>query len=293
MVSHPFILPKNYREIRMTETESDDVYVFCNVCKENVPISVKESDLENSSSGLTTVISVHGEPQHAILVYFDKQMKARGTEYPSLLQVKDSPTIDVAKEMPTEEVLYELASVVGAFGDNQEAAISCFAQIAAQIIVRNHLYLIHTNRDIGKVVKTQLDALFTDQETSLAVISYDEMDGVSGMRPTIFDLQHLTFISKGIAIDTSIFEKLVRDALTGINGFSQLKNEFSKMMYSYRRLWKLLSAGARKYTQKKLAYLISIDLDLIPILLRMAENDGIDIASRVRLSKGDSDLLSY
>lgn len=266
----------------MTEADPDQVYVFCNVCKENVPLEVKESDLENATSGLTTVISVHGDPQHAILVYFDKQMKARGTEYPSVLQVKDSPTIDVTAEMPKEEILYDLISVVSSFGEKQESALSSFAQITAQIIVRNNLYLIHTNREIGNVVKGQLDALFTDQETSLAVISYDEIDGVSGMRPTIFDLQYGTFISKGVAIDTGIFEQLVGDALREINGFSQLKNEFSKMMFSYRRLWKLLSAGNRKYTRKRLAYLVSIDLSLIPLLLQVAENDGIDVASRVR-----------
>ncbi|MDF1538981.1 MAG: uroporphyrinogen decarboxylase family protein [Candidatus Thorarchaeota archaeon] len=33
---------------------------------------------------------------------------------------------------------------------------------------------------------------------------------------------------------------------------------------------------------KRLAYLVSIDLSLIPLLLQMAENDGIDIASRIR-----------
>ena len=144
-----------------------------------------------------------------------------------------------------------------------------------------------------RFVKSQLDALFTDQETSLSVISYDEMDGVSGMRPTIFDLQHLSFISKGVAIDTKVFERLVREALDSVNGFSQLQNEFSKMMYSYRRLWELLSAGARKYTYKRLAYLVSIDLSLIPLLLQIAENDGIDVTSRVAAPSADDNLLSY
>ena len=269
----------------MSESEPNQIYVFCNMCKENVPLEVTEEQLESTSSGLTTVISVHGSPQHAILVYLDKQLKARGIEYPSVVQVKDSPTVDSATEVPKEEVLYDLGSVVSSFGEKQDIAVTSFAQITAQIIVRNNIYLIHTNREIGKVVKDQLDALFTDQETSLAVISSDEMDGVSGMRPTIFDLQFGTFISKGVAIDTDVFEKFVSDALKDINGFNLLKNEFSKLMYSYRRMWKLLSGGNRKYTRKRLAYLISIDQSLMPLLLQMAENDGVDVASRVRLTK--------
>ncbi len=266
----------------MSDDERDQVYVFCNVCQENVPLDVDESEVEKASSGLATVISVHGNPQHAILVYLDKQLKARGIEYPSLLQVKDSPKVETITEMPKEEVLYELASVISSFGEKQEDALKAFAQITAQIIVRNNIYLIHANRDIGNVVKNQLDALFTDQETSLAVISFDEMDGVSGMRPTIFDLQHCAFISKGVAIDTDVFEKFVGDAIKDINGFSLLKNEFSKLMYSYRRLWELLSSGARKYTRKRLAYLISIDQALMPLLLQVAENDGVDVESRVQ-----------
>ncbi len=269
----------------MSESEPNQIYVFCNVCKENVPLEVSEEQLESASSGLTTVISVHGSPQHAILVYLDKQLKTRSIEYPSVLHVKDSPTVESVTEVPKEEVLYDLGSVVSSFGEKQDIAVTSFAQITAQIIVRNNIYLIHTNRDIGKVVNTQLDALFTDQETSLAVISYDEMDGVSGMRPTIFDLQYGTFISKGIAIDTDVFEQFVRDALEDINGFNLLKNEYSKLMYSYRRLWKLLSPGTRKYTRKRLAYLISIDQSLMPLLLQIAENDGVDVASRVRLTK--------
>lgn len=208
-------------------------------------------------------------------------MKARGVEYPSVLQVEGAPTVDGASELPKEEVLYDLESVISAFGEKEESAIRAFVQIISQIIVRNNVYLVHNNRSIGKVVKGQLDALFADQKTSLEVISYDEIDGVAGMRPTIFDLQYGTFISEGIKIETVYFENLVEDALSHINGFNLLRNEFSKLMFSYRRLWELLTSGAKKYTQKRIAYLVSIDHALIPLLLQIAENDGIDVSSRV------------
>jgi hypothetical protein len=120
------------------------------------------------------------------------------------------------------------------------------------------------------------------------VITFDEIDYVAGMRPTIYDLHYGTFISEGISLDTSYYEQIIRDALDSPNGFSMLKNEYHKLKYSYRRLWELLSSGARSYTQKKLAYLVSIDLSLIPLLLRMAENDGVDVASRVKGHKKKS-----
>ncbi|MHA2285172.1 MAG: hypothetical protein ACXABZ_04820 [Candidatus Thorarchaeota archaeon] len=117
------------------------------------------------------------------------------------------------------------------------------------------------------------------------------------MRPSIFDIRYGNFISEGVAIDTDYFEQIVKDAVDSPNGFSLLKNEFSKLMFSYRRLWDLLTTGAKKYTRKRLAYLVSIDDSLMPLLLQMAEdslmplllqmaeNDGIDVASRVRVSK--------
>ena len=142
--------------------------------------------------------------------------------------------------------------------------------------------MIHTNTAISKVVKEQLDALFTDQRTHLFVLTYDEIDTVSGMRPTIFDLQYGTFISKGVAIDTQHFEQMIDEDIAEPNGFSLLKNEHSKLKFSYRRLWEFHSTGAKKYTEKRLAYLVSIDQSLIPLLLKMAENEGIDVSSRVR-----------
>ncbi|MHA1637387.1 MAG: hypothetical protein ACTSUO_04660 [Candidatus Thorarchaeota archaeon] len=266
----------------MTEDEPNQVYVFCNICKENVPLEISESDVESAKSGIATVLSVHGNPQHAILVYLDKQLKVRGSEYPSLLHVADSATVDTDAALPTEDVQHDLKSIIGSFGDKQDDAISAFTQITTQIIAGNSLYLVHNNRSIGNVVKEQLDALFTDQKTALFVISNDEMDTVSGMRPVIFDLQYASFVSKGLVIDTAYFEQLVKDAQKSQNGFSVLKNEFSKLMFSYRRLWELLSSGVKKYSPKRLAYLVSIDKSLMPLLLKMAENDGVDVQSRLR-----------
>ena len=134
-------------------------------------------------------------------------------------------------------------------------------------------------------MKDQIDSLFTDETPASFVITFDEIDYVTGMRPTIYDLQYGSFISEGIAIDTSHFERMIRDALDSPNGFSMLRNDYRKLKYSYRRLWELLTAGARVYTQKKLAYLVSIDLSLIPLLLTMAENDGVDVESRVKSSQ--------
>ncbi len=263
--------------------ESPEIYAFCTICKQNVPLEVTKDDIEKAKTGLISVLSVHGDPQHAILVYLDKNLKARGIEYPSLLQVKESDSTD--KVSIAENGTHNLSSIISSFGEKQDQAIKSFAQISAQLIAGNTLYLIHNNTSIGKVVKDQLDSLFTDQKVSSFVISYEDIGNVSGMRPTMFDLQYGSFISEGISLDTEHFEQLIRDAISSLNGFNVLKNDYRKLKYSYRRLWELLTAGARTYTRKRLAYLVSIDLSLIPLLLRMAENDGVDVASRVTLTK--------
>ena len=271
----------------MSDEASPEIYAFCTICKQNVPLEVTKEDIEKAKTGLISVLSIHGEPQHAILVYLDKNLKARGIEYPSLLQVKESGSAESDKASIVEDDTHNLSSIISSFGEKQDQAIKSFAEISAQLIAGNTLYLIHNNISIGKVVKDQLDSLFTDQKVSSFVISYDDIGNVSGMRPAIFDLQYGSFISEGISLDTEHFEQLIRDAIGSLNGFNILKNDYRKLKYSYRRLWELLTAGARIYTRKRLAYLVSIDLSLIPLLLRMAENDGIDVASRVTLTKDE------
>ncbi len=271
----------------MSDEASPEIYAFCTICKQNVPLEVTKEDIEKAKTGLISVLSIHGEPQHAILVYLDRNLKARGIEYPSLLQVKESGSAESDKASIVEDDTHNLSSIISSFGEKQDQAIKSFAEISAQLIAGNTLYLIHNNISIGKVVKDQLDSLFTDQKVSSFVISYDDIGNVSGMRPAIFDLQYGSFISEGISLDTEHFEQLIRDAIGSLNGFNILKNDYRKLKYSYRRLWELLTAGARIYTRKRLAYLVSIDLSLIPLLLRMAENDGIDVASRVTLTKDE------
>jgi len=269
----------------MTEDEAAELYAFCDICKQNVPLEVTPEDIEKAKSGLVSVLSLHGDPQHAILVYLDMNLKARGVEYPSLLQVKESSSVASDTASLVEDDIHDLKSIISSFGEKQDQAIKSFAHITAQLIAGNPVYLIHNNTSIGKVVKDQLSALFTEHKISLTVISYDEIDNVSGMRPTIFDIQYGSFISEGIVLDTEHFEQLIRDAIDSLNCFNVLKNDYRKLKYSYRRLWELLSAGTRSYTRKNLAYLVSIDLSLIPLLLKMAENDGVDVASRVKQSK--------
>ncbi len=268
----------------MSEGEPSEVYVFCNVCKENVPLEITEADIEKAKTGLISVISVHGSPQHAILVYLDMNLKARGVEYPSLVQVDEGGSLESEQATTIKEDFTDLNTIISSFGEKKELAIKRFAHISAQLIAGNTLYLIHNNKSIGRVVKDQIDSLFIDEKPSSFVITFDDIDYVTGMRPTIYDLQYGSFISEGIDIDTSYFEKIIKDALDNPNGFSILKNDYHKLKYSYRRLWELLTAGQRVYSPKKLAYLISIDLSLIPLLLRIAENDGIDVSSRVKES---------
>ena len=55
----------------MSFESSKQVYVFCNICQENVSLNVDEISADKMKGGIATVLSVHGEPYHAVLVYLD------------------------------------------------------------------------------------------------------------------------------------------------------------------------------------------------------------------------------
>ena len=127
----------------MAEDEPSEVYAFCNICKENVPLEITDEDIEKAKTGLISVISVHGTPQHAILVYLDMNLKARGVEYPSLVQVDEGSSSECEHATTVKQDIIDLNSIISSFGEKQEQAIKSFAHISAQLIAGNSLYLIH------------------------------------------------------------------------------------------------------------------------------------------------------
>jgi hypothetical protein len=262
--------------------DSEQVYAYCTKCNENILLEIDDEEIQAASSGLTAVISVHGSPQHAALVYVDKQLKVRGIEYPSVVQVtEDQESVTGSAEL-TELPEHNLESVVSAFGDREESAVEALAMIIVQIMIRNSVYLLHKNLEIGKVVEQQLEALFAKQDSSLHVISFEDLERVEGMRPSIFDLQTGRFVSEGAPLDAEYFEELVYQGLEDEAGFSGLRAELSKLTFSYRRICDLLSTGAKRYRIANLARLAQINKSVIPLLLRMAEAEGVDVESRVK-----------
>ncbi|UCE11541.1 MAG: hypothetical protein JSW61_06305 [Candidatus Thorarchaeota archaeon] len=266
----------------MAKEALEHVYAYCTKCNENILLEIDDEEIQSSSGGITAVLSVHGSPQHAALVYVDKQLKVRGIEYPSIVQVAENQeAITEAAEL-TEVPEHNLESVVSSFGDRQESAVETLASVLVQLMIRNPVYLIHNNQDMGKVVEQQLEALFERQETPMQVISYDELESVEGMRPSVFDLQTYRFVSEGASVDSEYFEELIYQGLEDDAGFSSLKSELSKLTYSYRRICDLLTVGAKRFEIDNLARLAQIKKSLMPLLLRMAEAEGVDVGSRVR-----------
>ncbi|MHA2080781.1 MAG: hypothetical protein ACW99H_06525, partial [Candidatus Thorarchaeota archaeon] len=106
----------------MTDDESPELYTFCTECQQNVPLEVTEEDIEKAKTGLVSVLSIHGDPQHAILVYLDMNLKARGIEYPSLLQVKESSSAEDEESTIVEDDIHDLSSIISAFGEKQDQA---------------------------------------------------------------------------------------------------------------------------------------------------------------------------
>jgi hypothetical protein len=266
----------------VSKEASEQVYAYCTKCNENILLEIDDQEIQAASGGITAVLSVHGSPQHAALVYIDKQLKVRSIEYPSIVQVaEDQESLTESAEL-TESPDHNLESVVSAFGDRQESAVEALAMIIVQLMIRNPVYLLHKNLDIGRVVEQQIEALFAKQDTSMHIISHDDLESVEGMRPSIFDLQTARFVSEGAPLDAEYFEQLVYQELEEEAGFSSLRAELSKLTFSYRRICDLLSTGAKRYRIADLARLAQINKSLMPLLLRMAKAEGVDVDSRVR-----------
>lgn len=272
----------------MAESEIE-VYAFCKECKENVRLEVSQQDLEEAESGLVAVLSLHGSPQHALVAYIDKDLRVRGIEYPTAIQIKDTPQvsavseseIDIWDEMAGD---FSLHILVDFFGKKQKKAIVNFAHLIIHMIIKKPIYLVHDDKSMGMLVKKNLIKLPTEQSglsELVRVINHDSVAPTEDRDAFIFDLQMTTPVQEEIDIDSKHIEEMVKEALSSDNSFFQLKYELSKLFFSYRRLVELLKSSHEKIQDRKLARDVAIDFSLLSTLLNIAEIEGIDTKSRV------------
>jgi hypothetical protein len=247
-------------------------------------VDVQLEQIRAQPTGITAVLSVHGSPQHAILIYLDKQLKIRGCEYPTTVQVKGTPAVSATPESVVAELGKDaglsLGSLVDAFGKSRKIGIDSLGDVLAQIMIRNPVCLVHDDSSIGKVVLENLQRLFARQETSITLVSHEEAKSTRE-RTLVFDLQLTKPLTEGVKMDTRFFRALIKDCLDESNSYYRLRNEVSKILFAYSIVRKRLLWPGEKLLDTQLARESSIDFSLMPVLLKMAESEGINVKLRV------------
>ncbi len=269
----------------MTEAAFKEIYVFCDTCKQNVLLRIPAVQAEKRVGGLLSIVSVHGSPQHALVAYLDGQLRTRGIEYPQtaqpeaegkVAQVADSAVGDLDKGL--ELGLQELLDLLGG---KKKDGLRSLAIILAQALTRRRVTLIHDDRALGTTIVRSIGGLLQTQEPAIALASHEDLRAKDLGKTCIFDLQVGRFLGEGPKVDTKYLEQMIRDLLDEENSYFRLKNDMSKVLYSYGRLRSVL-ASVPTILETKLAKEVSADMNLMPVLLEMARSEGVDIKAQVQ-----------
>jgi len=262
---------------------NSEIFVFCKTCKQNVSIHIDNQRLTSATSGIISVVSMHGEPSHAILVYLDKNLSVRGIEYPyafvSESEVTESSESEIKKISQSSNI--NLHALIESFGLGTKKNIRVFGNLLMQVLLSNPVYLIHDELSQTSEIIEKIDDLFTNQKLSLKCVTHAEIPNIKDRQPFIFDLQDGKYLYEGIKVDTKYFENLVKEVMDDKEGSFKLKNELSKIFYSYEKMKYIISTTDRKIKETQLSQDIGIELTLTPLLLRMATSEDIDVKERV------------
>ncbi|MDF1540615.1 MAG: hypothetical protein P1Q69_17085 [Candidatus Thorarchaeota archaeon] len=269
----------------MTSEQAKEVYVFCNVCKKNILLSIPVSEVQKRKGGLLTVVSLHGDPKHSVLFYLDAEFRVRGTDATTVFQKTEEPTISTTPKssLPIEQPkgVLRIDQILDHFGKKSKSATVNLSNFITQMILGNNAYLVETDQSPGKPIAEFISMLFDDQNVSLQTIKTGENEKITGLHPAVFDLERKEFLTEGMNIKTHYFEQLLKGALETPNNILSLQNELSKIFYSYAILREILNADDATHLDTKLARDIAIDMALIPILLKMIESEGINTKDRI------------
>jgi hypothetical protein len=269
----------------MTEAAFKEVYVFCESCKQNVLLRIPAEQAEKRVGGLLSIVSVHGSPQHALVAYLDAQLRTRGIEYPQTAQpetegkvaeVADSAVGDLDKGL--ELGLQELVNVLGG---KKKDGVRSLAIILAQALTRRRVTLIHDDRTLGTTIARSIGGLLQTQEPAITLAGHEGLKAKDPYKSCVFDVQVAQFLGEGPKVDTRYLEQMIRDIIDEENSYFRLKNDMSKILYSYGRLRTVL-ASVPTILETKLAKEVSADMNLMPVLLEMAKSEGVDIKAQVQ-----------
>ncbi len=265
----------------MSSSDVHETYVFCEKCRENIQLRISEADLTSRRGGLVALLSVHGSPQHALVAYLDKQLRVRGIEYPSSVHIRADLTQEqpaVIPQIPTE---LTLPSLIDLFGPRKKDALSTFARVLAQLLFRQTVLLIHDDPTISGTLYSTISGLFGGQSISLYVKDHASSEKLVGESNCVYDVQAMRFISVKTDFSSRFLEPLTKDIIDEPDGLFRLRNELSRLFYSYRRLKQILSSTTGKLLDTRLARDIAIDFAMLPMLFSMAESEGLAIKDRI------------
>lgn len=267
---------------------SDDgkgIYVFCQRCSRNIALDISEDEIQNSSRSISAVVCLHGDPPHAILAYIDKTLRVRGVEYPSAMQMEGEEThLEVEEDAISDHAddsRMDMGVLVESFGKDRKKGIDMLADLIIQVLLGNPVFLVHSNESLGLQITEGFRSLF-EQNTSLTFLQPQQRESIKGPRESVFDLETKKLYVLGTKMENHFFRQLINQSLDDTRSFVKLRNELSKIMYSFSEMMDLLKQGSKRYTDTALAQEISIDFPLMPILMKMAESNGIRIKDRIQ-----------
>ncbi|MBD3404829.1 MAG: hypothetical protein GF411_01680 [Candidatus Lokiarchaeota archaeon] len=260
--------------------ESKTVFAFCKKCEENIGIQVSEDEIQNQSSGLATVLSVHGTPEHGIVVYIDRDYRVRGIEYPSQLRVEKKKTTiiesTVATAFESEDISF--ATLVDTFGDKRKQALRNFGILITHLLLGKKVYLVHDDISLGEAVKSKIEKLFSNQTQLIFVIPHSQAPDAES-DSLVFSLQMKKIMNQCVDCKTKSMENMIKESLNEDSSYFRFSYAVSKILFSYKKLKEILLQQSDSILDTELSREIMIEVDQIPYLLTIAEIEGIDTSS--------------
>ena len=269
----------------METKEITEVYAFCDKCKQNILLKLTEEQVKGREGGLLSIASVHGEPEHAVLFFLDGNFRVRGCEPVTLvgdLESEETAARIPVKSEPEAKKRLNLEELISYFGSKKKQGITNLSDFLMQIMIQNNTYLVENDTKDGALVGQQINDLLSRQGLRPEILKNEKEDSkVKGRLPAVFDLSKKKFVVTGIKVDSNAIEQIIKEIIDLDNSFLKLKFEVSKIFYSYSLLRNILKKDMEKHLDTHLAKEISIDLQFIPLLQKMAMHENVDAQNRI------------
>ncbi|MEM2142917.1 MAG: hypothetical protein QXS20_04925 [Candidatus Thorarchaeota archaeon] len=267
----------------MSQADGRTVFVYCETCKKNVPLAIPTGKDSKRTGGLLSIVSIHGAPIHAVVAYVDAMLRVRGIEYPETSMADDlaSRVSEKTLERLESEAAFDLSDVLGLLNERQKDAIKVLGLMLTQAVTGRQVVCVHSERDTARGLVDMIRQLFSGQSVNIIPASHKEMEGQVLKDICVFDMVSRRFIAEGPRTDTSYLSKVIEDVLAGENAYAQLKSEVSRILYAYENMKQILTSTDKPITDTRLATEVSIDLSLVPVLLDIAEGQGLKLRDKV------------